>query len=544
MKVISPLHRPLSSFSLSTIACLGGWVVYVLAFRWLFPTLGGAVAPLAVLPVAATAWFFGHRTGLLAGVMAILLNILLFGLLAEQGWKITGRAIPSNVVFMAVGAMVGWLKALLDQTRKQSAELVWEREILKEQIAKARLAEEALRDREEQLRQSQKMEAVGRLAGGIAHDFNNLLTAINGYGELALWQLEGNSLVRKDIEEIGKAGERAASLTSQLLAFSRKQVLQPRLVDLSGLVADTQRMLQRVIGEDIELITQLEPQLGKVKADPGQVEQVIMNLAVNARDAMPNGGRLVLRTSNVVLGPGRVTGPIGSCVMIEASDTGGGMDAEIQSHIFEPFFTTKPKGCGTGLGLSTVYGIVKQSGGHVEVHSEPRKGTTFRVYLPRVDAQSQGAEIAGAGVLARGGETILVVEDEDAVRDVACQVLEACGYKTLSARGAEDALGVCDRAAGSIHLMLTDVVMPYINGRELAQQLSARWPKMKVLYMSGYTDDAILRCGLANLEVDFLTKPFSASALAQKVREVLDDQNPPAPSQLRNTHCVTRCVRT
>lgn len=513
--------------SLSTIVCLAGWVVYVLAFHWLFPKLGGAVAPLAVLPVAATAWFFGRRAGLLAGVMAILLNLLLFGLLASQGWKITSRAIPSNVVFIAVGAMVGWFKTLLDQTRKQAAELVWEREILKEQIAKARSAEEALRDREEQLRQSQKMEAVGRLAGGIAHDFNNLLTAINGYGELALWHLEGNSLVRRDIEEIRKAGERAASLTSQLLAFSRKQVLQPRFLDVSGLVADTQRMLRRVIGEDIELITQLEPELGTVKADPGQLEQVIMNLAVNARDAMPNGGRLVLRTSNVVLGPGRsVTGPIGSCVMIEASDTGTGMDPETQSHIFEPFFTTKPKGSGTGLGLSTVYGIVKQSGGHVEVHSEPGKGTTFRVYLPRVDAKSQGAEIPDAGGLAHGEETILVVEDEDAVLDVACQVLEACGYTALKARGAEDAQGVCDRGAGSIHLMLTDVVMPNINGRELAQQLSVRWPKMKVLYMSGYTDDAILRCGLANLEVDFLAKPFSASALAQKVREVLDDENP------------------
>ncbi len=408
------------------------------------------------------------------------------------GW--TSRAIPSSFVFIAVGAMVGWFKALLDQTKKQSAELVREREILKEQIVKAKRTEEALRDSEEQLRQSQKMEAVGRLAGGIAHDFNNLLTAINGYGELALWHLDGQSLLRRDLEEIRKAGERAASLTSQLLAFSRKQVLQPRLLDLNSLVADTQRMLQRVIGEDIELITQLEPELGTVKADPGQLEQVIMNLAVNARDAMPNGGRLVIRTANVFLEAGqRVTGPIASCVMIEASDTGCGMEAEIRSHIFEPFFTTKPKGSGTGLGLSTVYGIVKQSDGHVEVNSEPGKGTTFRIYLPRVDAKSHRTDMSDS-------------------------------YTVLKAHGPDEALGICNHPAGSIHLMLTDVVMPDTNGRELAHQLSSLWPEMKVLYMSGYTDDTILRCGLANSEVDFLTKPFSASALAMKVREVLDDQ--------------------
>jgi PAS domain S-box-containing protein len=381
---------------------------------------------------------------------------------------------------------------------------------------------------EEELRQAQKMEAVGRLAGGVAHDFNNLLTIILGYSDLVLEKLSAGDGMRPPVEEIKKAAERAASLTRQLLAFSRKQMLQPHIVDLNSLLANVDEMLRRMIGEDIELVTHLPDGLGRVKADPGQIEQVIMNLAVNARDAMPQGGRLTLEAANVDLDSSRATSHEGVLpghyVMIAMSDTGIGMDAETQAHIFEPFFTTKGQGKGTGLGLATTYGIVKQSEGHIWVYSEPGKGTTFRVYLPRVD---QAVEvIAPTNVpgdeLSRGCETILLVEDEEAVCSLVRGVLESRGYNVLKTKGANDALEIGERYKKQIHLLLTDVVMPQMSGRELAEHLAPLHPETKVLYMSGYTDHAVVHHGLLDPGTIFLQKPFTPDALARKVREVLD----------------------
>ncbi len=380
---------------------------------------------------------------------------------------------------------------------------------------------------EEQLRQAQKMEAVGRLAGGIAHDFNNLLTAIMGYAELATGRLRPEDPSRLELSEIEKAAQRAADLTRQLLAFSRKQVLQPRVISLNRIVSDTDKMLRRLIGEDIELVTLLNDRLGSVKADTGQIEQVLLNLAVNARDAMPKGGKLTIETSEVALDESysvfHFDVPPGRYVLLAVSDTGTGMDAKTLSHVFEPFFTTKEAGKGTGLGLSTVYGVVKQSGGHVTVYSEPGVGTTFKIYLPRVEGLPEEARRPPRQARqAAATETVLVVEDEEAVRRLVCRSLEAHGYKTLPSARASEALLVCEEHAGEIHLMLTDVVMPNLSGRELAQRAAAFRPRMKVLFMSGYTDDAIVRHGVLDAGTPFLQKPFTPSALASKVREVLD----------------------
>jgi PAS domain S-box-containing protein len=384
-----------------------------------------------------------------------------------------------------------------------------------------------VRHLEEQLRQSQKMEAIGRLAGGIAHDFNNLLTGIIGYSDLLLNSLDPNEPSRQDLEEIKKAGERAASLTSQLLAFSRKQILQPSVLDLNKVIADLDKMLRRLIGEDIELVTLFGSELGHVKVDPGQIEQIIMNLAVNARDAMPQGGQLTIETNNVELDEAyarrHVAVAAGYYVMLAVSDTGCGMDAETQSRIFEPFFTTKEAGKGTGLGLSTVYGIVKQSGGNIWVYSELGQGTTFKVYLPHVDKPAEQMETRPsiAGML-RSSETILVVEDEEAVRKLTCQVLRMNGYQVVEAPNSSEAPLISERYEGPIHLLLTDVVMPQMSGREVATRLASMRPTMKVLYMSGYTDDAIVHHGVLDPGVAFIQKPFTPAKLARKVREVLD----------------------
>ena len=380
---------------------------------------------------------------------------------------------------------------------------------------------------EEQLRQSQKMEAVGRLAGGIAHDFNNLLTAIIGYAELARSRLKVEDPSRAELAEIEKAGRRAAGLTRQLLAFSRKQVLQPRVVNLNQIVGDMDQMLQRLIGEDIELVTLPRENLGSVMADTGQIEQVVLNLAINARDAMPRGGKLTIETAEAELDENysafHFDVPPGHYVSLIVSDNGIGMDAKTLSYAFEPFFTTKEIGKGTGLGLSTVYGIVKQSGGHVTVYSEPGVGTTFKIYLPRVEALPDvTASSTRHPVQAGGTETVLVVEDEEPVRRLVCRSLEAQGYKTLSAAGPNEALAVCEEHAGEIHLMLTDVVMPRLGGKGLAKQATAVRPGMKVLFMSGYTDDAIVHHGVLDAGTPFLQKPFTPSALSRKVREVLD----------------------
>ncbi len=382
------------------------------------------------------------------------------------------------------------------------------------------------REKEEQLRQSQKMEAVGQLAGGIAHDFNNLLTAITGYSQLTLRGLHPQDPLRGNIEEIKKAGDRAASLTRQLLAFSRKQVLQPKVLDLNAVVSEIEKMLQRLIGENIELRTVLAPELGSIRGDPGQIEQVIMNLAVNARDAMENGGKLTIETQNVCLDEAfsqHLAAIPGSYVMLAVCDTGIGMDEQTQKRIFDPFFTTKELGKGTGLGLSTVYGIVKQSGGNIWIHSEVGQGTIFKIYLPRVEEEVEEYKITQESPEAlQGRETILLAEDEDIVRHLVRDLLKSSGYQVLEAANGGAALLLCERHPGPIQLMITDVVMPEMSGRELKDRLAHIRPEMKVLFMSGYTDDTIVRHGILESEIAFLQKPFTPNALALKVREVLD----------------------
>ena len=388
-------------------------------------------------------------------------------------------------------------------------------------------AQQELRRTEAQLRQAQKMEAVGRLAGGIAHDFNNLLTTILGTSDLLLEELPKEKQWREDVEEIRKAGDRAASLTRQLLAFSRKQVIEAATLNLNETVSTVSNMLRRLIGEDIELVTRLDPALEMIRADPGQVEQVLMNLVVNSRDAMPSGGVLIIETANVQIETekGGISGvPSGSYVMLAVSDNGIGMDAETQSHIFEPFYTTKEQGKGTGLGLATVYGIVRQSGGYVSVYSEPGVGTTFKVYLPPV--QDTPVPKPLALILPRSGsETILVAEDEPAVRNLTRRVLEAHGYAVIVASGAEEALALSRGYGGRIHLLLTDVIMPGMSGPELAERMSAERKDARVLYMSGYTDTAISHHGVLEPGIWYLQKPFSPVGLAEKVREVLDSEN-------------------
>lgn len=382
---------------------------------------------------------------------------------------------------------------------------------------------------EEQLRQSQKLEAIGQLAGGIAHDFNNLLTVIGGYSDLLMRRLPGDSPFRSNVEEIKKAGDRATILTRQLLAFSRKQILQPKVLDLNAVVSDLDKMLRRLIGEDIDLLTITEPRLGQVKADPGQIEQVVVNLIVNARDAMSLGGKLTLETANVELTEAytqqHAEGAPGNYVMLAVSDTGCGMDPELKTHIFEPFFSTKGPGKGTGLGLSTVYGIVRQSGGNIWVYSELGKGTTFKIYLPRVDEAVDNEDARAApGATPQGTETLLLVEDEGQVRIMAQQILDTLGYVVLAAENGEQALALARAYRSEIHLMITDVVMPQMGGPELVKRLAPLRPNMRVLYMSGYTDDAIVRHGLMDEQLEFIQKPFSADALARKVRKVLEAQ--------------------
>ena len=387
-------------------------------------------------------------------------------------------------------------------------------------------AYDELSETQDQLTQARKMEAVGRLAGGIAHDFNNLLTVMTGRSQLLLRRLTPEDPVRSEIELIEKTANRAADLTRQLLAFSRKQILQPAVMNLNAAVATMSEMLRRTIGEDVLLVTALDPALGWVQADPSQIEQIVINLAVNARDAMPKGGRLTLETANVELDGAYARAHVGAHpgphVMLAVSDTGVGMDADTRTRIFEPFFTTKGPGKGTGLGLATVYGIVKQSGGHICVYSELGQGTAFKIYLPRVDPAADPVEPGGLlAHVAQGRETILLVEDEGAVRELARDILEANGYEVLEARHGDEALAICERHSEAIHLMLTDVVMPGMNGRELAERLARLRPETKVLYMSGYTDNAIVIGGVLNGRAVFLQKPFTPDALARKVREVL-----------------------
>ena len=399
-------------------------------------------------------------------------------------------------------------------------------------ITERKRAEEAQATLEEQLRQAQKMETVGRLAGGVAHDFNNLLTVIQGYCDLMLAKMASDNPLRAKLEQIQKAGKRASALTGQLLAFSRKQMLSPTILDLNNLVTNLQVMLERLIGEDITLATVLQPGLWSVTADPSQLEQVIMNLVVNARDAMPTGGRLTIETANLQHGQVQLPSKLGSmesavlsgpCVMLAVTDTGCGMNEETQTHMFEPFFTTKELGKGTGLGLATVYGIIKQSGGDIFVYSEPGHGSTFKIYLPaNAELIKQQMTTCTPTIPEQGHETILLVEDEEMVCKLVQAALEDKGYTILEAHYASEALAIVNQYPGTIDLLMTDVVMPQMSGRELAERLVALRSELKVLFTSGYTDDSVVRHGLLTAEVEFLPKPFSPRALAHKVREVLD----------------------
>ena len=400
-------------------------------------------------------------------------------------------------------------------------------------LHESRRAYDELAQTQGQLEQAQKMDAIGRLAGGVAHDFNNLLTVILGRTEMLLQPLPPENPMRRGIELIQRTAGRAADLTRQLLAFSRKQVLEATVLDLNAVAADMRDMLGRLIGEDIALVTSPSLELGRVKADRGQIEQVVMNLAVNARDAMPQGGRLIIETQNVDLDAEYVRRHVGARpgphVMLAVSDSGVGIPREIERHIFEPFFTTKEPGKGTGLGLATVYGIVKQSGGYIECDSEPGRGTTFRIYLPRVDVPAPGVERLGRPADAAGGtETILLVEDEEGVRELARDILRATGYTVIEARDGAEALLLSERHQGPLDLLLTDVVMPRMSGRELAERLTSLRPDLSVLYMSGYTDDAVIRHGVLGAGTAFLQKPFTPAILVDRVRETLDLSRPAA----------------
>ena len=394
-------------------------------------------------------------------------------------------------------------------------------------ITQRKRTEEERKKLEAQLQVSQKMEAIGSLAAGVAHDFNNVLSVILGYTELAIESLREGDPLKDNLLEVKKAGERAAGLTRQLLAFGRKQLLQPVLLNLNQVAEGVEKMLRRILGEDIDFIQVLAPDLGVVRADPGQIEQVLMNLVVNARDAMSEGGKLTIETSNVEVNDSDAALHLamkpGSYIRVVVTDTGCGMDEKTQTKIFEPFFTTKAKDKGTGLGLSTVYGIVKQSGGNICVTSELGRGTSFKIHLPRqLSVKATSPRLRAIQKPDAGTETILVVEDEDAIRRVVTKSLQAVGYRVLSAGGAGEAMQVAAQHAGTIHLLLTDVVMPRMSGRGLAQELARIRPAVKVLYMSGYDDNAFVHNGAVDEGINFIGKPFSATDMARKVREVLD----------------------
>jgi nitrogen-specific signal transduction histidine kinase/FixJ family two-component response regulator len=405
-------------------------------------------------------------------------------------------------------------------------------------------AEVSLRRREEQLRQSQKMEAVGRLAGGIAHDFNNVLSVVVCYAEMMRDQLRPNEPMHEDATEICKAAERAAGLTRQLLMFSRQQVIEPQVLGLDDVIANVDKMLQRILGADIELVSLRTERVGRICADLGSIEQVIMNLVVNARDAMPTGGTLTIESADVSLDEDYVAAhrgaSLGPHIMLSVTDTGTGMDRATQARIFEPFFTTKEQGKGTGLGLSTVFGIVQQAGGSIWVHSELGVGTTFKIYLPRVDADTTAASTSATAITnLRGTETLLLVEDEDQVRAVARDILRRSGYHVIEARNAGEALLLAE-SARVIDLLLTDVVMPQMSGPTLAKRLAAGRPEMKILCMSGYTDDSIVRHGVLDTTIAYLQKPFTHDTLTRKVRQVLDQGSPSEPRRSDSRDVTTR----
>jgi len=420
---------------------------------------------------------------------------------------------------------------LEQRVAERTADLVAKKEELEKLITERKRAEEQRRKLEAQLYRAKKMEGIGTLAGGVAHDFNNLLTTILGYAELALMQLGQGDPLYEHIIQIKNAGQKGASLTRQLLAFSRKEARRPELLDLNQAVAELEKILRRLIREDIELVINPEAGLGPVYMDPSQMDQIIMNLVVNARDAMPEGGTLTIETANVELDRayfrehGIEESEPGSYVMLAVTDTGIGMDEETQSKIFDPFFTTKPRGTGTGLGLATVYGIVKQNRGYIWAYSEPGQGTTMKVYLPRageVLEPGRGGDMEVGGGLT-GAETILVVEDNDQVLDMIVKILDRYGYRTLPARDGAEAVRVARDFEGEIHLLLTDVIMPGLSGKEVAERLRSERPDMKVLFMSGYTENIIMQKGILSGDIHYIQKPFSFEGLVRKVREAIDD---------------------
>jgi len=429
-----------------------------------------------------------------------------FEFIKSDGARIYATLVTSPIMD-EVGGYLGAIAGVVDVTERKRAE---------EQKAVLEL----------QLQQSQKMEAIGRLAGGVAHDFNNLLTGIQGYSQMILRSLQANDPLADDINEIKKAADRAAALTQQLLAFSRKQLIEPQVLDFNALVVNSQKMLSRIIGEDVHLVFKPKVETAKIKVDPHQMDQVLVNLAVNARDAMPQGGKLALETALVTLDDNfcRLHPEVepGAYIMLSVNDTGCGMDEETIKHIFEPFFTTKGRDRGTGLGLSTVYGIIKQHRGWINVDSRIGAGTTFNIYLPHAQEEPLSAPVENRDQTPTGRETILLVEDEDMVRNLAKKILGLHGYRVLEASGGGDANFICQRHPGPIQLLVTDVVMPNMNGKELYQQLQSLKPEMKVLYMSGYTEDIIGYHGLLEEGIQFIPKPFTIDSLTKKVREALE----------------------
>jgi signal transduction histidine kinase/ActR/RegA family two-component response regulator len=479
-----------------------------------------SVAIFYLLPVSLVAWRVGRRAGVWMSIASVLLWYVadvMGGAFASHPvalyWNAAMRLSTSVLVTYLFSTVKTLHDTLEDRVAERTAALtaeITERKQLQEQLVRL-----------------QKLDAIGRLAGGLAHDFNNLLTVIGGYSDLLVSDLDAGNPLHRHAAAINNAAARATALTRQLLAFSRKQVLQLKVLDLNAVVTTLEPMLRRLIGEDIRLVVGLAPTLGRVKADPGQLEQVLLNLVVNARDAMPQGGTLTIETTNVegraLVAHRQASVPPGAYVRLAVRDTGVGMDAATRSHLFEPFFTTKAPGQGTGLGLSTVYGIITQSEGHIEVDSEPAQGATFTIYLPRVEeAIEAGQHDRTRPETPRGRETVLVVEDDASVRGITRAMLELHGYRVLEAGSGEEALEICEGPEGPVQLLLTDVVMPGMSGPEVAQQLTRVHPELKVLYMSGYTDDAILRHGVPELSPAFVQKPFSAETLGWKVREVLE----------------------
>jgi PAS domain S-box-containing protein len=456
--------------------------------------------------------------------------------------EVVGRRRPFDIeyrILRQTDKQVRWVHGRGELIRNAKDELVTMAGTVQDITERKRLEGELL--------QAQKMESVGRLAGGVAHDFNNLLMVINGYCDLMLEGMSASNPLKEQLDEVRGAGERAAALTQQLLAFSRRQVMRPQVLELNSFLQETERLLQRLIGEDVRLVTILDPSLGKVKADAGQLNQVILNLAVNARDAMPGGGRLTIETANVEIdADGAAIHPgvrAGRFVRLAVSDTGAGLDPEARRHLFEPFFTTKPAGHGTGLGLSSVYGIVQQSGGWISVYSEEGAGTQFHVYLPRVEDQEEVVAVTvDAPQQATGTETILIAEDQDNVRRLTSRVLRSFGYRVLEAATGPEALALAEAHDGPIHLLVTDVVMPEMSGHELSLNLQRHRPSVRVLYMSGYTGNVIARHGLLEDGVAFIQKPFTAAALAAKVREALRVTHAPSTILVADDDAAVRSL--